>query len=103
MGRLALSEGRSATQGLVRLRYRLGARLGAGSTAEVYEAFALERARAAHGKRRVALKVLAREHAGDADAIARFTHEAYLGMRVRHSALVRVIDFGWLEPGRPYT
>src|SRR5262245_16251163 len=105
MGRLAVSEvGQRgvAHERTVERRYRLGARLGAGSTAEVYEAFSLGAALASHGKRRVALKVLAREHAGDTDAIARFTHEAYLGTRVRHSALVRVLDFGWLEPGRPY-
>jgi serine/threonine protein kinase len=81
-------------------RYRLGRRLGKGACGVVFEAQATPEAIADHGKRRVAIKVLAA--GGDADAVARFTHEAFLASRLRHPNLVRVLDFGWIDETRPY-
>jgi eukaryotic-like serine/threonine-protein kinase len=83
-------------------RYRLGRQIGKGASGIVYEARSLPPALADHGKRRVAIKVLSRKHAGDPNAIARFTHEAFLCSRLAHPNLVRVVDFGWMGPARPY-
>jgi len=83
-------------------RYRIGRRLGQGACGVVYEGRALKAAVADHGKRNVAVKILGGAQVGDPDAIARFTHEAFLASRLSHPNLVRVIDFGWVEPGRPY-
>ena len=83
-------------------RYHVGRRLGHGAAGVVYEAKALAPATADHGKRRVAIKVVCRKHAGDLDAIARFTHEAFLSSRLKHPNLVQVLDFGWITPERPY-
>src|SRR5262245_58101982 len=83
-------------------RYRIVGVLGRGANAAVFEARALPRAFADHGRRRVALKVLSRRVASDPDAVSRFTHEAYLGMQLRHRGLPRVLDFGALPDGRPY-
>jgi len=83
-------------------RYQVGRRLGHGSAGVVYEAEALPAATADHGKRRVAIKAVCGKQAGDLDAIARFTHEAFLSSKLRHPNLVRVLDFGWISPDRPY-
>jgi serine/threonine-protein kinase len=83
-------------------RYRIVRRLGHGAAGVVYEAQALAPATADHGKRRVAIKAVNRQQAGDVDAIARFTHEAFLSAQLRHPNLVRVLDFGWITPERPY-
>jgi serine/threonine-protein kinase len=58
-------------------------------------------ATADHGKRRVAIKIMASQHVNDPDAVARFTHEAFLSSKLRHPNLVRVLDFGWIGE-RPY-
>jgi len=86
----------------VEARYRIGRPLGHGAWGVVYAARSLAPAYRNHGKRNVAMKVLADAHVGDPDAIARFTHEAFLASRFAHPNLVRVLDFGWVEPGRPY-
>ncbi len=83
----------------VEARYRIVGRLGRGACGEVFEARSLDRALATHGHRRVAVKVLTSR---DADSRARFIHEAFLGMRLAHRALARVLDYGQLTDGRPY-
>src|SRR5262249_41506792 len=83
-------------------RYRLSRCIGTGASSSVYAATALAPAVADHGRRRVAVKILGASQVGDPDAVARFTHEAFLSSRLRHPNLVAVIDFGWVEPGRPY-
>jgi eukaryotic-like serine/threonine-protein kinase len=93
---------RDGTPAILEDRYHLGARLGQGACGVVYEARATDAAAADHGKRRVAIKVLAERQVGDLDAIARFTHEAFLSSKLRHANLVRVLDFGWITPDRPY-
>src|SRR5262249_50811023 len=88
--------------GRVEDRYELVRRIGRGACGIVYAARALPAARRHHGRARVALKTLDATLAGDGDAIARMTHEAFLGARIRHANLAAVVDFGWLSPGRPY-
>jgi serine/threonine protein kinase len=83
-------------------RYQIGKKLGYGACGVVYEAKALPSAVKDHGARTVAVKVLASRHTGDPDAIARFTHEAFLSSRLIHPNLVRVLDFGWITADRPY-
>lgn len=83
-------------------RYQLAEPLGKGTSSVVFSAWSLPAAFADHGCRRVAVKLLREAYVGDLDAIARFTHEAFLASRLRHSNLVRVIDFGWARPDRPY-
>ncbi len=83
-------------------RYRLGRRLGKGASAVVYAARSLAPALADHGKKTVAVKILSATNAGDPNAVARFTHEAFLCSRLAHPNLIRVVDFGWMGPGRPY-
>jgi serine/threonine protein kinase len=84
---------------VVEARYRLVGRLGRGACGEVFEARSLGRAIGTHGRRRVAVKVLTSD---DRDSRARFTHEAFLGMRLEHEGLAKVLDFGKLADGRPY-
>ncbi len=93
---------RALTGRSVEARYRIGRPLGRGAWGVVYAARSLAPAYKSHGKRNVAMKVLGDAHVGDPDAIARFTHEAFLASRFAHPNLVRVLDFGWVEPGRPY-
>ena len=83
-------------------RYRLGRPLGRGSSAVVYAARSLPPALRDHGKREVAIKILGREQVSDPDAVARFTHEAFLASRLTHTNIVGVIDFGWVSAGQPY-
>jgi len=83
-------------------RYRIGRMLGKGASSVVYAATSLDPAIRDHGHRRVALKILAADQVGDPEAVARFTHEAFLSSQLRHPNLVPVVDFGWAEPGRPY-
>jgi eukaryotic-like serine/threonine-protein kinase len=98
----AWNDSGSLTGNDVEGRYRIGRRLGKGASGVVYEARSLAPALADHRKRHVALKILSGDSVGDPDAVARFTHEAFLSSRLRHPNLVRVIDFGFLEEGRPY-
>lgn len=70
-------------------RYRVEARIGAGSVATVYRASA-----AALGDD-VALKVLRPELNLDDRAIARFAREARATSRIAHENVVRVLDFGF--------
>ena len=88
---------------VVEQRYRVRHRLGSGAGGTVYAAQALGPALRSHGRRDVAVKVLGRWNASDEEAATRFVHEAYLGSRLDHPCLVRVLDFGHLRDGRPYT
>lgn len=94
--------GRKTFGQLVERRYRVTSFLGSGACGSVFAARALGPALHDHGIARVALKVLNREHAHDQDAVARFTHEAFLGSRLHHPNLVRVLDYGHVKDGRPY-
>ena len=52
--------------------------------------------------RRVAIKVLNTEYAGNADAVERLFNEARAVNLVAHPGLVRVSDVGKLPDGAPY-
>jgi eukaryotic-like serine/threonine-protein kinase len=73
-------------------RYRLDAQIGAGGMSTVYRAFdtVLER--------QVAIKLLHREIAADADQIERFRREARAVAQLNHPHVVGVIDAGESEP-----
>lgn len=71
-------------------RYRLGAELGRGASAVVYEALDTVLGRT------VAIKVLRSEGA------ARFRAEAEMTSQLEHPFIVPVHDFGTLQDGRPY-
>ena len=75
--------------------YRLLARIGAGAMGEVY---------AAHDdklNRRVAVKMIAKHLASDADRLQRFRQEAHAASGLNHPNIVVVHDFGELD-GRPF-
>jgi eukaryotic-like serine/threonine-protein kinase len=94
--------GSLAPGSVIEARYRLERLLGEGAFGKVYRAASLAPALADHRRRRVALKVLSGEQAAHPDAASRFTHEAYLGARLRHPNLVAVLDYGSLGDGTPY-
>ncbi len=73
-------------------RYRLDAQVGAGGMSTVFRAFdtVLER--------QVAIKLLHREIAADADQIERFRREARSVAQLNHPHVVGVIDAGEAEP-----
>jgi serine/threonine protein kinase len=87
---------------VVERRYRIVRAIGRGAVASVHEARSLKPALRTHGLREVAIKALGPWMAGDRDAAAWLTHEAYLGTRLDHPSLVKVVDFGHLRDGRPY-
>ena len=68
--------------------WRLEAQLGAGSVATVYRAVHLRNGLS------VAIKVLHRHLCDDETIRGRFLREGYLGNRVGHPAVVRVLDDG---------
>ena len=75
--------------------YQLQARIGAGAMGEVY---------LAHDQkldRRVAVKLIAKSLAGDADRQRRFRQEAHAASSLNHPNIVVVHDFGELA-GRPF-
>ena len=75
--------------------YRLLSRIGAGAMGEVY---------AAHDEklnRRVAVKLIAKDLARDADRLQRFRQEAHAASSLNHPNIVVVHDFGELD-GRPF-
>ncbi len=76
--------------------YRIGAKLGEGSSATVYEAEHVELGR------KVALKVLSPAHASATDAIDRFRREARIVARLSHPNLVALHDFGKSLDGRVF-
>jgi DNA-binding response OmpR family regulator/tRNA A-37 threonylcarbamoyl transferase component Bud32 len=92
-----LSDPRDLKPGLVLdRRYRLEARIGAGSFGTVYRARHLELDNA------VALKVLQTSAMTDADGMARFRREGVSACRVRHPNAVTVLDFGITPQGVAY-
>jgi serine/threonine-protein kinase len=68
--------------------YRLLRRLGAGGMAAVYLAYDK------HAGRQVALKVLAREHAGEPSLLDRFVREGKSGALLNHPNIVRAYESG---------
>ncbi len=76
-------------------RYRLEARIGVGGMSTVYRA--LDETL----QRQVAIKLMNREIAGDADQLARFRREARAVAQLSHAHVVGVIDAGE-DQGQPY-
>jgi eukaryotic-like serine/threonine-protein kinase len=76
--------------------YRLERRLGEGASGVVWEAEHVELGR------KVALKVLAPEHASSAAALERFRCEARAVAQLSHPNLVQILDFGKSLDGRVY-
>ncbi len=76
-------------------RYRLDAQVGTGGMSTVYRAFD------ATLERRVAIKLMHRDIAGDIDQLERFRREARAVAQLSHPHIVGVIDAGEDE-GRPY-
>ena len=75
--------------------YRLVSRIGGGAMGEVY---------LAHDEklnRRVAVKLIAKHLAADADRLRRFRQEAHAASSLNHPQIVVVHDFGELD-GRPF-
>jgi serine/threonine protein kinase len=70
--------------------------IGEGGMGAVYEATHLRL------KKRVAIKVMARELASNDEALARFRREAEVTSRLGHPHLVNVMDFGTTDSGEPY-
>ncbi len=81
---------------LVDDRYRVVKKLGEGGMGEVYE---VEHVRIA---RRLALKCMRRELAGDREAMHRFEAEARAATRIGSEHIVEVTDLGDLPDGRAY-
>jgi serine/threonine-protein kinase len=77
-------------------RYRLSRKVGEGAMGEVYEG------EHANFRRRVAVKVLHRRFATDADAVARLQREAEATGGLRHPNIVDSIDFGRSADGHVY-
>ena len=76
-------------------RYELEHRLGHGGMATVYRAHDLKL------ERRVAIKLLADNFAGDEEVRMRFSREARLAARLDHPNVVQVFDVGE-DDDRPY-
>ena len=76
--------------------YRLVRKLGEGASGVVWEAEHVELGR------RVALKVLASEHAASPAALERFRREARAVAKLSHPNLVPILDFGKSLDGRVY-
>jgi serine/threonine protein kinase len=77
-------------------RYEIGAELGRGAMGAVYKAFDLEQER-----REVAIKVLLQGSNAHGDILERFRREARTLARLKHPAIVRVLDNGVYQ-GRAY-
>ncbi len=77
-------------------RYRIEQVLGSGGMGTVYEATHIVLAR------RMALKVLRHELAGQGDLSARFLREARAAASIEHPHVVRISDFGTLPSGQAY-
>jgi len=76
--------------------YKLLEKIGEGASGEVWSAEHLELGR------KVALKLLAPEHASAKDAIDRFRREARAVAAISHPNLVQLYDFGKARDGRVY-
>jgi eukaryotic-like serine/threonine-protein kinase len=76
--------------------YRVTREIGRGGMGAVYEGVHLRL------NRRVAVKVMARELATNAEALARFRREAEVTSQLGHPHIVQVFDFGQAPSGEPY-
>ncbi len=76
--------------------YRLGRKLGEGSSGTVYEAEHVELGR------KLALKVLGPEHAASPEALERFREEARTVAKLSHPNVVQLYDFGKSLDGRAF-
>src|ERR1044072_8403873 len=75
--------------------YRISAQIGAGGMGEVYRAVDTRLGR------EVAVKILSRNLANDAEALRRFEQEARAAGMLNHPNIVAVFDVG-TEDGQPY-
>jgi len=75
--------------------YRLERKIGFGGMGTVYAAQHLS------SQRRVALKIIARQHMADARQLARFRREARVASQLRHANVVEVLELGQAD-GREY-
>ena len=76
--------------------YRIERLIGQGGMGAVYQSTHLRL------ERRVAIKVMARELADDADALARFDREAKITSGLGHPHIVQVFDFGTTPTGESF-
>jgi eukaryotic-like serine/threonine-protein kinase len=76
--------------------YRLTRLIGRGGMGSVYEGVQLRL------NKRVAVKLMARELAANAEALARFRREAEVTSQLGHPHIVQVFDFGAAPSGEPY-
>jgi serine/threonine protein kinase len=76
--------------------YRLVELVGEGGMGAVYAAVQLRL------NKRIAVKVMARELAANAEALARFRREAEVTSGLGHPHIVQVFDFGAMPTGEPY-
>ncbi len=76
--------------------YRLTGKLAEGGMAAVYEAVHLRL------ERKCAVKVLSRDLAANAEALARFHREAQITSQLAHPHIVQVTDFGTVASGEPF-
>ncbi len=79
-------------------RYRVGRRIARGGMAEVFEAVVIGRA---GFQRKVALKQMIPESAGDPSFARMFVDEARIASCLHHPNIVGVLDYGVLD-GRPF-
>ncbi len=79
-------------------RYRLGDRIGAGGTSEVYRA---ELEGASGFAKPLVVKCLRPALADEPELVEGLAREARLAQRLHHGNIVQVLDFG-VEDGRPY-
>jgi eukaryotic-like serine/threonine-protein kinase len=91
-----LSRARARVGTVLRSKYRLDRVLGVGGMASVYAATHLRNAN------RVAVKIIHRELAVDADLRARFLREGYAANSVEHRGTVRILDDDTTEDGAVY-
>jgi eukaryotic-like serine/threonine-protein kinase len=76
--------------------YRLLERLGEGGMGIVYEGLHLSL------QRLVAIKVIHKEKAKDAESLERFFQEARAIAKVESEHIIQLLDFGCIQDGRPY-
>ena len=76
--------------------YRVGAPIGAGAAANVFEAVHVETGQ------RVALKILNSDWAGRAEIVSRFLREGRALQHLNHPNIVRVFDHGTCDNGAPW-